>query len=279
MTDQTNLMTDAAATPRRAGLPVSRLIGLGLMGLLAVAAIGGPGLIGMDPAKQSLLHTLEGPSATHPLGTDNLGRDMAARLLSGAQLSLSLAFLSVLSAGLPGALLGVAAAWFGGWPDRLMGAFADAVLALPGLLLVLMLAAISPGSWWALYAGISLTLWVEYFRYTRQRARIVLADPSVEASRLLGLGPWLLIRRHLIPEIGPGLLTIAAFGAATAVTAVAALGFVSVGIRPPIAEWGVMMTELLPYWREAPFLILQPVACLVLTVLALHLSVGGARRP
>ncbi|MBT8168334.1 ABC transporter permease [Falsiruegeria litorea] len=248
------------------------------MGLLAIAAIGGPALVGLDPAKQSLLHTLESPSLAHPLGTDNLGRDMAARLLSGAQLSLSLAFLSVITAGLPGTLLGVAAAWFGGWPDRLLGAFADAVLALPGLLLVLMLAAISPGSWWALYAGISLTLWVEYFRYTRQRARIVLAEPSVEASKLLGLGPWLLIQRHLLPEIGPGLLTIAAFGAATAVTAVAALGFVSVGIRPPTAEWGVMMTELLPYWREAPFLILQPVACLVLTVLALHLFVGGTRR-
>ena len=157
--------------------------------------------------------------------------------------------------------------------------FADAVLALPGLLLVLMLAAISPGSWWALYAGISLTLWVEYFRYTRQRARIVMAEPAVEASRLLGLTPGLIVRRHLVQEIGPGLLTIAAFGAATAVTAVAALGFVSVGVRPPTAEWGVMMTELLPYWREAPFLILQPVACLVITVLALHLSVGGMRRP
>ena len=73
-------------------------------------------------------------------------------------------------------------------------------------------------------------------------------------------------------------MTVAAFGAATAVTAMAALGFVSVGVRPPTAEWGVMMTELLPYWREAPFLILQPVVCLVITVLALHLSVGGFHR-
>ena len=74
-------------------------------------------------------------------------------------------------------------------------------------------------------------------------------------------------------------MCIAAFGAATAVTAVAALGFISVGIRPPTAEWGGMMTELLPYWREAPFLILQPIICLVVTVLALHLTVGDARRP
>ena len=255
-----------------------RMAGLGMMAALALCALIGPDLVGHDPAKQSLLLARQPPSLEHLLGTDHLGRDMAARLLSGAQLSLSLALLSVLTAGIPGTLLGIAAAWFGGWTDRLLASFADAILALPGLLLVLMLAAISPGSWWALYAGISLTLWVEYFRYTRQRARVVLAGPAVEASRLLGLPPSLIVRRHILPEIGPGLLTVAAFGAATAVTAVAALGFVSVGVRPPTAEWGVMMTELLPYWREAPFLILQPVACLVVTVLALHLSVGGMLR-
>ena len=255
-----------------------RGIGLALLGVLAICAAVGPDLVGQDPAKQSLRETLQGPGAGHLLGTDHLGRDMAARLLSGAQLSLSLAGLSVLSAAIPGCLLGVLAAWLGGWTDRLLGALADAVLALPGLLLVLMLAAIAPGSWWALYVGISLTLWVEYFRYTRQRVRVLLAAPAVEASRLLGFGPAYIVKRHLAPELAPGLLTIAAFGAATSVTAVAALGFVSVGIRPPTAEWGVMMTELLPYWREAPWLILQPVACLVLTVLALHLSVGAGRR-
>ncbi len=256
----------------------ARATGLVLLALLALCTIVGPNLVGQDPSDQSLLEARQIPSTEHLLGTDHLGRDMAARLLSGAQLSLSLALLSVLTAGIPGTLLGIAAVWFGGWTDRVLGSFADAILALPGLLLVLMLAAISPGSWWALYAGISLTLWVEYFRYTRQRTRVVLAEPSVEASRLLGLTPALIIRRHIVPEIGPGLLTVAAFGAATAVTAVAALGFVSVGVRPPTAEWGVMMTELLPYWREAPFLILQPVICLVIVVLALHLSVGGMHK-
>lgn len=268
------------SAPQRSwpGIGITRMTGFILLGALAVCALIGPDLVGQDPAKQSLLQARQPPSAEHLLGTDHLGRDMAARLLSGAQLSFSLALLSMLTAGIPGTLLGILAAWFGGWTDRILASFADAVLALPGLLLVLMLAAISPGSWWALYAGISLTLWVEYFRYTRQRARITLAEPAVEASRLLGFPPRLIVMRHLAPEIGPGLLTVAAFGAATAVTAVAALGFVSVGVRPPTAEWGVMMTELLPYWREAPFLLLQPVACLVVTVLALHLSVGGLRK-
>ncbi|MFT2111177.1 ABC transporter permease [Marinomonas sp. 2405UD68-3] len=259
--------------PQKGGLPFSRILGYCLLFGLAICAVMGPDLTGIDPARQSLINTLQGPSSEHWLGTDHLGRDMLTRLLSGAQLSLSLAALSVITAAIPGTLLGILATWHGGWTERMLALFADAILALPGLLLVLMLAAISPGSWWALYVGLSLTLWVEYFRYTRQRARVVLAEPSVEASKLLGFGAMHVIKRHLLPEIGPGLLTIAAFGAATAVTAVAALGFISVGIRPPTAEWGVMMTQLLPYWREAPFLIFQPVFCLVLTVLALHLSV------
>ena len=273
-------MSNMAGQMRNSSMLVlgfGRLAGIALLVTLTMCALIGPDLVGKDPAKQSLLHSLQPPGAVYLLGTDHLGRDMSARLLSGAQLSLSLAFLSVLTAAIPGIVLGIMSAWLGGWADRLAGLLADAILALPGLLLVLMLAAISPGSWWALYVGLSLTLWVEYFRYTRQRARVVLSEPAVEASRLLGFGSLHIVRRHLSPEIGPGLLTIAAFGAATAVTAVAALGFISVGVRPPTAEWGLMMTELLPYWREAPFLILQPVACLVITVLALHLTVGIGR--
>jgi len=266
-------------TKSQSAFTLSRIIGLTMLGSLILLTTLGPQITGHDPAKQQLMEVMQTPSSNHWLGTDNLGRDMAARLLSGAQLSLSLAILSVLTAAIPGTILGIIAAWMGSWVDRILTSISDSILALPGLLLVLMLAAISPGSWWALYAGISLTLWVEYFRYTRQRARVVLAEPSVEASKLLGFGSLKIVQRHILPALAPGLLTIAAFGAATAVTSVAALGFVSVGIRPPTAEWGVMMTQLLPYWREAPHLIMQPVTCLVITVLALHLSVGGLRRP
>ena len=260
-----------AAAPGRAA-------GLGALLILFAAAIAGPDIIGTDPARQALLRTLETPSFEHPLGTDHLGRDMAARLLAGAEISLSLAALCVATAALPGVLLGILAGWAGGWVDRLLGVFTAAVLALPGLLLVLMLAAIAPGSWWALYVGISLTLWVEYFRFARARTQVLVAAPAVEASRLLGFGRFYLLRRHVWPDLAPGVATITAFGAATAVTALAALGFVGVGLRPPTAEWGVMMTELLPYWREAPWLILQPVLCLTATVIALHLAAGKIGR-
>jgi peptide/nickel transport system permease protein len=158
-------------------------------GAVLLALILMPGLAGLDPARQHLARTLEGPSADFLLGTDHLGRDMAARLLAGARLTLSLALLSVLTAAVPGILLGLLAAWAGGWTDRLLGALAAAVLAVPGLLLVLLLAAIAPGSWWALYVGLSLTLWVEYYRYTRATARALLAAHAVEASRSSASGP------------------------------------------------------------------------------------------
>ena len=254
---------------------MSQWIGIALFTIICICALFGHSLLGQDPAAQSLLDAREPPSAKHLLGTDHLGRDMAARLLSGAQISLWLSLISVLTAAVPGVLLGIIAAWYGGWCERLLTGFSETVLALPGLLLVLMLASISPGSWWVLYVGISLTLWVEYFRYTKERVRVILLEPAVEASRLLGFSSLWICRRHIFPEIASGLITLASFGTATAVVAIAALGFVSLGVRPPTAEWGLMMTELLPYWREAPFLILQPIACLILTVLSLHLSVGS----
>ncbi len=257
----------------------SRVMGGVLLLLMGLLAIAGPKAFGLDPAVQSLMDTLQPPGAAHWLGTDHLGRDMAARLLSGAQLSLSLAALALFTAAVPGTALGILAAWRGGWVEYSINAFANCILALPGLLLVLLMAAISPGSWWTLYIGISLTLWVEYFRFTHQRSRVLLASTSVEAARLLGFGPKHLLIRHIFPDLLPSLFTISAFGIASTVTAMAALGFVSVGIRPPTAEWGVMMTELLPYWREAPWLIMQPVLCLVVTVFAVHLLVGTSGRP
>ncbi|ASJ75736.1 ABC transporter permease [Granulosicoccus antarcticus] len=259
-------------------MSLSRLIGVTLLLIMLILALAGPDVFGLDPARQSLRNILSPPDSHYLLGTDHLGRDMVARLLAGAQLSLSLAVLAVLTAALPGVALGVLAAWRGGWVEHIANALSSSILALPGLLLVLMMAAIAPGSWWALYVGIALTLWVEFFRYSRQRSRTLLASPAVEAAKLLGFGPVHIIKRHLLPDLLPGLLTLAAFGIASSVTAMAALGFVSVGVRPPTAEWGVMMTELLPYWRETPWLILQPVACLVLTVLAVHLATGQSKR-
>jgi peptide/nickel transport system permease protein len=252
----------------------SRTIGIVFIASVVLFAMLAPLLTAASPSKQNLMRVLEPPSATHWLGTDQFGRSMVARLGSAARLSLGLALLCVASAAIPGTMLGMIAAWRPGPLDRALSSIADSLLAIPGLILVLLLSALAPGAYWPLYLGLSLVLWVEYFRVVRATSSVLLASPQVEASRLLGFGPLYIARRHLLPELAPMLGTLIAYGASTAIMSLAALGFVGIGLRPPTAEWGIMMTELLPHYHEAPWLIAQPIILLAMTVLGLALVAG-----
>lgn len=251
-----------------------RQLGASLLAAVALFALIGPLCIGHDPAAQSLGESLLRPGPVHWLGTDLLGRSVLARLAHAAQLSLGLALLCALTAAVPGVLLGLAASWWGGRIDTALSLLADAVLSMPGLLLVLMVAAIAPGQHWALYAGLSLALWVEYFRVCRATSRPVFAGDAVQASGLLGFGPGYLLRRHLLPALAPVLAPLVAFSTAQAVLGLAALGFIGVGLQPPTAELGLMMIEYLPHYAEAPWLIAAPVSLLLLVVLGMVLLAG-----
>ncbi|MGQ3073862.1 MAG: ABC transporter permease [Ferrovibrionaceae bacterium] len=252
-----------------------RLAGFGLLTLLVVFALAAPLLVPGDPTRQSLADVLLPPGGGFVLGTDQFGRNMALRLAAAIRLSLGIAALTTASAGIVGVALGILAGAAGGWVDRVISACADMVLALPGLLLVLLLVAIAPGRFWPLYLGVSLVLWVEFFRMTRAAAARIAASPAVEASRLLGFGPWYLFRRHYWPDIAPIILTVGAFGSATSVMSVAALGFVNVGVRPPTPELGQMLIELMPFYNEAPLILAQPIAAIFLLVLGLNLIAAG----
>lgn len=258
----------------RLHLSPRRLAGLGLLVGIVLLGWGTPLLFGGDPARQNLSQILATPSLAEPFGTDLYGRSMLARISAAIRLSLGLALLSVATAAVPGVLLGALAGWRGGWVDRGLVILADALLAMPGLLLVLLLVAIAPGNFWTLYVGISLVLWIEYFRVTRAATRTLVTSPQVEASQLLGFGPAYIFRRHLWPELAPMILTLGAFGAAAAILAIAALGFISVGLRPPTAELGLMMIELLPYYDEAPWVLAQPIAVVFVLILSLGLLAG-----
>ncbi|AYM96271.1 ABC transporter permease [Acidovorax sp. 1608163] len=276
----TTLAEVAAATPPLSQPSMGRAkpaaswqqrTGLVLIGLLALWALLGPWLVGASPIEQNLRNQLATPGAAHWLGTDVLGRSWLERLAHATQLSLGMALLAALSAAVPGTLLGVLAAWRGGRTERVLLMLADAVLAIPGLLLVLLIAALAPGQLWALYVGMATALWVEYFRVCRAMARPVLAGDAVQASRLLGFGRAYVLRRHLLPALAPTLGTLLAFTTAQAVLALAALGFVGVGAQPPTAELGLMITEAMPYYEEAPWLIAAPTAVLLWLVAAMML--------
>jgi peptide/nickel transport system permease protein len=264
-----------AARPTRRG---TRLAGAAVLAALVAFALL-EGLLGSaDPAAQDLEAALTPPGAEHFLGTDPFGRSMVARLGAALRLSLLVSTACVATALLLGTGLGVLAAWRGGWTDRCLSTVVNLLLALPGLVLILLVAALAPGSLPVLYGAIALVLWIEYFRVARAVAAPAIRSPAMEASRLLGFGVLYRFRRHVLPVLLPPLLAQAAFGAATAVMALASLGFVSVGLQPPTAELGLMMVELFPYYRAAPWALAQPILALSLYLLALHLLAGDRER-
>lgn len=256
--------------PRRR--PVTRTLSLALLGALVLLGGLGP-LVWPDVAGQDLARFLEPPSLAEPLGTDHLGRSVLGRLAHATRLSLLLALLCVGIAATVGVTAGLLAAWRGGWVDALLRGVSEVLVALPVLLVVLIVSAAADGGLWALFVGLALVQWVEYFRVVRARAGLVLGSTAVEAARLLQLGPGHLWRRHLWPELRPAVTTMATFGIGTTVLALSTLGFVGVGARPPTAELGLMVTEAMPYYAEAPWMSLAPVlvlAAVVVTLLGLR---------
>lgn len=261
--------------PPATAWPLSRRIGLGLLALLAAFALLGPLLVDADPARQDLSASLAPIGSDFLLGADHYGRSLLARLAHGARLSFGMALLTMLSAAVPGLLLGVLAAWRGGVAERALVALSDIVLALPGLLLVLILLAFAPGHFLPLYLGLSLALWVEFFRVARTTTARLLVEPRIEAARLLGFGTPYILRHQVLPEIAPLLLTLAAFAMGTAILAISTLSAISVGLQPPTPELGSMIVELLPYYAEAPLAVLMPGLLIFLLVLGLQLTARG----
>ncbi|MFG3689824.1 ABC transporter permease [Micromonospora sp. NPDC047740] len=265
--------TMTTSVRRRAGQRLRRLspaqrcaaAALMLLGLFAVIGA----WVWPDPAAQDLTRFLEPPSLAEPLGRDHLGRSVAGRLASATRLSLVMAVACVATAITAGTLVGILAAWRGGIVDTVLHGMSEAFVALPALLIVLIVSAMSGGELWALYAGLALAQWVEYFRVVRARSALLLSGPAVEAAQLLRLGAVHVLRRHLWPDLGPLLTTMATFGIGTSVLALSTLGFVGVGVAPPTPELGLMVTEAFPFYDEAPWMSLAPALVLVTVLVGL----------
>lgn len=253
----------------------SRLAGAVILFILLIFSWLSPYLHNADISSQNYQAILTLPNRHYPFGTDHFGRDMLARLASAIRLSLLMAALSVGTAAIVGTSLGIIAGWAGKRVDMICSAVANATLALPSLLLILLISALSSGAFWGIYLGIALSVWVEFFRVIRALTKSLVQSPQLEASQRLGFGKGYLFYRHIFPEIAPYLFTLSAFAAASSILAMSALGFIGVGLRPPIAELGLMMTELMPYYHEAPWVIFQPILALFLLILSLNLLAGA----
>ncbi len=258
-------------------LSVAQKCGAFLFCFLIAFAYLQPYFYPMDEAFQNLNKTLQKPTALYWFGTDHFGRDMLARLASAIRLSLSLIVLSVGCSLFFGLLFGIMAGYLGGWVDRMLTFFSDIIMALPGLLFILLFAAIAPGTFWSLYLGISLVMWVEFFRMVRAITQTIANSAEIQSSRLMGMGFLYCFKRHFFPKLAPVVLTLSAFAAGNAVLALATLGFINVGLRPPTPELGLMMTELFPYYYEAPWIFMQPVLVVFLLVLSFQLMSGRVK--
>jgi len=250
-----------------------------ILGLLLAAGVAAPWLAPYPPDEQVLARRLATPDGAHPIGCDDLGRDVLSRLLYGARISLPLALVVVgLSAGL-GTLLGALAGLVGGALDLTLMAVADLLLAFPGILLAVAIVAVrGPG-----LANVAVALcaigWVGYARLARGETLRVAREPFVEAARAAGTGPARLLARHILPHVARPVVVQAALGVGGVVMAEAGLSFLGLGVPPPTATWGGMLRDGAQNLLDAPRLAIAPGALIAIVVLAAQMlghGLGGA---
>ncbi|CAM3649756.1 Glutathione transport system permease protein GsiD [Vibrio aerogenes CECT 7868] len=249
--------------------------GIGMLCSLLVFVLFEKLLIQGSTSEQHLDLVFSAPVDGMPLGADHLGRSNSARLADAILNSLMMAVLCVSTAVVTGLFTGVWAGWKGGWVDRGFSVLVNIVMALPGLVIVLLFGAIFPGSFVLLFIAISITMWADFFRVIRSRTMLAVRSDAFESSCLFGFGPWYLFRRHIWPVMKTDVYTLSCFGAGNAVLALAALGFLYVGLKPPKAELGMMMVELFRYYHQAFWVLIQPIIVVSVIILSCHLLSQG----
>jgi peptide/nickel transport system permease protein len=231
----------------------------------------------LEPNRVSLPEIFMLPSTAHWLGTDELGRPVLDRLLSGAGVSLLVAFTTVIVSAVIGITVGLTAGYFGGLTDRVISRLIEVFLAFPGMLLAIAMAAmIGPGIDNVIIALATMG-WVGYARLVRVQVLSLRDREHVLAAIALGRTDLAIMRRHLLPLVMAPVWVEASFGVAGAVVAEAGLSFLGLGIQPPDASWGGMIRDGVRYLLVAPHLVLAPGIALFLVVLAANLF-GDALR-
>jgi len=243
----------------------------------ALLAVGAAALAPSAGSRIALAEGLAAPALHHPLGQDKLGRDVLARTIAGARVSLTVALAAVLVSVTIGTGIGAAAGFTGGAVDLVLMRVVDVLLAFPGLLLAIALAgALGPGIGNVILA-LSVIGWTGYARLVRGEVRRLRSREHVEAAYALGLRPVTVLLRHILPLVAAPVAVQAAFGAASAVVAEASLSFLGLGVQPPSPSWGSMLAEARSFVVEAPHLVIAPGLAITAFVLLLQL-LGDALR-
>jgi peptide/nickel transport system permease protein len=252
-------------------------VGAAIVCTTVLAALLGPAIAGIDPAFQNLPLRLEGPSLVHWFGLDELGRDILARLLEGARVSLLVGVVVVgISASL-GALLGAIAGYYGGLVDEIVSRISDVLMAFPGLLLAIAVVAVLGPSLTNVVLALTLIGWVGYARLVRGQVLRVREFEYVQAARALGAAVPRILVKHIVPATLPALTVQATLGMGGAILSEAALSFLGLGVQPPTPSWGTMLNYGRAHLLDAPHLTIFPGLAIAILVLGFNFLGDGLR--
>ena len=248
-----------------------------LLVLIIGAALVAPWLVPFDPASQQLALRLEGPSAHHWFGLDELGRDIFSRVLLGARVSLFVGLVVVSVSAVAGMAIGSIAGYFGGRIDQAISRLMDVLLAFPGLLLAIALVAVLGPSLGNVVLALTVIGWVGYARLVRGQVLRAREFEYVVAARALGASTWRTLTRHVLPTALPAVTVQATLGMATAILSEASLSFLGLGVQPPTPSWGTMLNGGRAHILDAPHLTVFPGLAIALLVLGLNFLGDGLR--
>lgn len=254
------------------------VFGLVVLGVFVVLAIFAPWIAPYDPAAIHLHTRLQGPSAIHWFGTDELGRDILSRVIFGTRISLFVATTVVATALFVGLVLGSLAGFYGGWLDTLLNVLLmNAFMALPGILIAIALVAFLGPGMTNLILALSITGWVGYARLVRAQVLAVREREFVEAARAIGASDTRIVVRHVLPNIVQPVMVQAAIGMAGTILAEATLSFLGLGVPPPTSSWGVMLNDARAHLFDAPHMVVFPAIAIMLAVLSFNFIGDGLR--
>lgn len=253
------------------------MLGLIIVAAVLLLAVVGPLFDPHEPNEVQPIERLQGVSATHWLGTDQFGRDILSRIISGAAVSLGVAISAVAAAMVAGVLLGTLAGYFGGVVDDILMRVVDIMMAFPYIVLAIALAAALGPSTFNVVLIIAIIRLPMFARVARGAVLSIKESDYVSAARALGSSPWRVILRHVVPNSLTSIVVVAALSIAAAINTEAAVSFLGLGIRPPQASWGNMLADAQNYILTVPSLGIAPGVMISLTVLGFQLFGDGLR--
>ena len=255
------------------------VIGLVILSIIVAVAVAAPWITSYDNVvvKMNIGERLQHPSMAHLFGTDELGRDILARIVYGARVSLLIGISAIFVSLVVGLVLGGAAGYYGGRIDSLIMRAMDVFLSLPDVLLALAIIAAFGNTKVNLTIAIGLAFSPKFSRVVRSAVMGVRDNEYIEAARSIGALDTRIIARHVLPNcIGPIIVQVTLY-VANAILTIAALSFIGLGIQPPTPEWGNMLASGRTYMRDFPHIVMAPGLAIFFTILALNLLGDGLR--